>query len=95
MKRFALVLTGIFLAFSSHAIIPDRKYIRLPQQEGLIYKELGVVADDGYGIETWFYPAQDMPGEGAGQDETEAPYVADMERWFVETVSFLSDNSGE
>ena len=69
MKRFALVLTGIFLAFSSHAIIPDRKYIRLPQQEGLIYKELGVVTEDGYGIETWFYPAQDMPVDGAGQDD--------------------------
>ena len=69
MKRFALALTGIFLAFSSHAIIPDRKYIRLPQQEGLIYRELDVVTDDGYGIETWFYPAQDMPGEGAGQDD--------------------------
>ena len=33
--------------------------------------------------------------EGAGHGGTSAPYVADMERWFVETVSFLSDNSGE
>ena len=49
MKRFALAFTGIFLAFSSHAIIPDRKYIRLPQQEGLIYKELGVVTTTATG----------------------------------------------
>ena len=69
MKRFALALTGIFFSFSSHAIIPDRKYLRLPQQEGLIYRELDVVTDDGYGIETWFYPAQDMPVDGAGQDD--------------------------
>lgn len=64
-----MLAAGIFLAYSAYAIIPDRKYIRLPQQEGLIYKELDVVTEDGYEIETWYYPAQDMPGDGAGQDE--------------------------
>ena len=35
----------------------------------MIYKELDVTTKDGYKIETWFYPAQDVPAEGAGQSE--------------------------
>lgn len=59
----------MLISFHSFAIIPDRKYIRLPQNAGLIYKELNVVTKDGYRIETWFYPAQNMPDENAGQSE--------------------------
>ena len=35
----------------------------------MIYKELDVTTKDGYRIETWFYPAQDVPSEDAGQTE--------------------------
>ena len=35
----------------------------------MIYKELDVTTKDGYRIETWFYPAQDVPAENAGQSE--------------------------
>ena len=35
----------------------------------MIYKELDVTTKDGYKIETWFYPAQDVPAENAGQNE--------------------------
>ena len=35
----------------------------------MIYKELDVTTKDGYRIETWFYPAQDVPAENAGQTE--------------------------
>lgn len=49
------------MSLNAYAIIPDRKYIRLPQNSGLIYKQLKVTTKDGYRIETWFYPAQDIP----------------------------------
>ena len=35
----------------------------------MIYKELDVTTKDGYMIETWFYPAQDVPAQDAGQTE--------------------------
>ena len=35
----------------------------------MIYKELNVTTKDGYRIETWFYPAQDVPEENTGQTE--------------------------
>lgn len=53
----------------AHAIIPDRNYIRLPQDAGLIYKKLDVATEDGLRIETWFYPAQDFPEENSGQQD--------------------------
>lgn len=64
-----ILIVCLFFSGHSHAIIPDRKYVRLPQNAGLIYKELDVVTKDGYKIETWFYPAQTMPEKDAGQDE--------------------------
>ena len=35
----------------------------------MIYKEMDVTTKDGYRIETWFYPAQDVPAENTGQSE--------------------------
>lgn len=64
MKKIAcyiLSVIWIFMSLNAYAIIPDRKYIRLPQNSGLIYKQLKVTTKDGYRIETWFYPAQDIP----------------------------------
>ena len=68
MKHIFLFIC-LFVSIYSYAIIPDRKYVRLPQEVGLIYKELDVTTKDGYRIETWFYPAQDVPAENAGQTE--------------------------
>ena len=68
MKHIFLFI-GLFVSIYSYAIIPDRKYVRLPQEVGMIYKELDVTTKDGYRIETWFYPAQDVPAENAGQSE--------------------------
>ena len=53
----------------ANAIIPDRQYIRLPQEAGLIYRKLDVTTGDGFRIETWFYPAQDFPGEDSGRQD--------------------------
>lgn len=68
MKHIFLFI-GLFVSIYSYAIIPDRKYVRLPQEVGMIYKELDVTTKDGYRIETWFYPAQDVPAENTGQSE--------------------------
>ena len=68
MKHIFLFIC-LFVSIYSYAIIPDRKYVRLPQEVGLIYKELDVTTKDGSRIETWFYPAQDVPAEDAGQSE--------------------------
>lgn len=68
MKHIFLFI-GLFVSIYSYAIIPDRKYVRLPQEVGLIYKEMDVTTKDGYRIETWFYPAQDVPAQDAGQSE--------------------------
>ena len=69
MKHFGLLLVAILFASYSYGILPDRKYIRLPQERGLVYKNLSVETKDGYKIETWFFPAQDMPDYKAGQKE--------------------------
>ena len=69
MMRHILLIIGLFVSIYSYAIIPDRKYVRLPQEVGLIYKELDVTTKDGYRIETWFYPAQNVPADNAGQNE--------------------------
>lgn len=67
--RHIFLIIGLLVSLYSYAIIPDRKYVRLPQEVGMIYKELDVTTKDGYKIETWFYPAQDVPAENAGQNE--------------------------
>ena len=67
--RHIFLIVGLLISLCSYAIIPDRKYVRLPQNVGMIYKEMDVTTKDGYRIETWFYPAQDVPAEGAGQTE--------------------------
>lgn len=72
--RSAAVFLSIFLPMSSLAIIPNREYRILPQQAGLIYKELAVTTDDGYGIHTWFYPAQAMSSHDASSTEP-LPYT--------------------
>ena len=69
MMRTLYILIVLLVSVYSYAIIPDRKYVRMPQESGLIYKELDVVTKDGYRIETWFYPAQDVPADNAGQTE--------------------------
>ena len=71
MGKYILpAILGILLFLpEAHAIIPDRNYIRLPQDAGLIYKKLDVTTEDGLRIETWFYPAQDFPEENSGQQD--------------------------
>lgn len=69
MMRHIFLIIGLLVSLYSYAIIPDRKYVRLPQEVGMIYKELDVTTKDGYKIETWFYPAQDVPAENTGQSE--------------------------
>ena len=71
MGKYILpAILGILLFLpEADAIIPDRNYIRLPQDAGLIYKKLDVTTEDGLRIETWFYPAQDFPEENSGQQE--------------------------
>lgn len=69
VKCMLWVLCGLFLAGHALAIKPDRKYIWLPQNAGLIYKRLNVITPDGYRIETWFYPAQETPNPDTGQHE--------------------------
>lgn len=67
MKRITLLFISLLLVSYTYAILPDRKYIRLPQERGLVYKNLPVETKDGYKIETWFFPAQDMPDYKTGQ----------------------------
>lgn len=80
IKHVTLVLCGILLSLHSLAIKPDRKYIRLPQHVGLIYKKLNVTTPDGYRIETWFYPAQEAAAPKAGQDDMLPYRVIDHRR---------------
>lgn len=54
MKQI-LIIIGLLLCLNSNAIIPDSKYVRLPQEVGMMYKELNVVTKDGYRIETWLF----------------------------------------
>ncbi len=70
MKKI-LIFSFIFLSFALNlnAIIPEKKYVRLPHERGLIYKELNVVTKDGYSIKTWFFPAQDMPSDDSGSKD--------------------------
>lgn len=35
---------------------------------GLVYKPIEVKTPDGYKIETWYFPAQEMPKDDAGSD---------------------------
>ena len=60
MKRLAIFIISIFITLSAQAIIPDRKYVRLPQDVGLVCKELDVVTKDGCSIKIWFFPAEDI-----------------------------------
>lgn len=69
MKTFFFSLLAGLLSFPAQAIKPDRKYIRLPQHLGLIYRPLDVQTSDGYRITTWFFPAQDFPQKNAGKEE--------------------------
>lgn len=79
--RCFIMVVGVMLFFlHSHAIKPDRKYIRLPQNAGLIYKRLNVITQDGYRLETWFYPAQEAPRADAGQSEMLPYSVLDKKR---------------
>lgn len=66
MKYPAILIFTILISLSAHAIKPDRAYIRYPQQMGLMYKSLDVKTADGYQIETWYFPAQNLPEENAG-----------------------------
>ena len=64
MKAFVTLLIASFSGIANcHAIIPDTVYIRKPESMGLIYKNLEVITNDGYKIETWFFPAQNPPSE--------------------------------
>ena len=88
MKSFVILLTALFSGIGNcHAIIPDTVYIRKPESMGLIYKNLEVITNDGYKIETWFFPAQSPLSEGElrdlngnrrtyeTQDETKRPTI--------------------
>ena len=71
MRRYipAFLLGMLLFMPAAHAIIPDRHYIRQPQDAGLIYRDMDVTTGDGFRIETWFYPAQDFPREDSGQPD--------------------------
>ena len=88
MKSFVILLIALFSGIGNcHAIIPDTVYIRKPESMGLIYKNLEVITNDGYKIETWFFPAQSPLSEGElrdlngnrrtyeTQDETKRPTI--------------------
>ena len=88
MKSFVILLIALFSGIGNcHAIIPDTVYIRKPESMGLIYKNLEVITNDGYKIETWFFPAQGPLSEGElrdlngnrrtyeTQDETKRPTI--------------------
>ena len=70
----ALICLLVISVTDVYAIKQDRKYIRRPQNIGLIYKGLNVKTEDGYRIETWFFPAQAMPDSSAASD-TPLPYA--------------------
>lgn len=69
LRSFSILFIAITVSFDADAIIPDRHYIRLPQECGMIYRHLDVETKDGYHIETWFFPAQEMPDVSSGQKE--------------------------
>lgn len=73
MKQLILLVIAIFSASYSYAILPDKRYSRLPQEKGLVYKNLYVETKDNYKIETWFFPAQNYPEPNMGQKE-KIPY---------------------
>ena len=88
MKSFVILLIALFSGIGNcHAIIPDTVYIRKPESMGLIYRNLEVITNDGYKIETWFFPAQSPLSEGElrdlngnrrtyeTQDETKRPTI--------------------
>ena len=88
MKSFVILLIALFSGIGNcHAIIPNTVYIRKPESMGLIYKNLEVITNDGYKIETWFFPAQSPLSEGElrdlngnrrtyeTQDETKRPTI--------------------
>lgn len=88
MKSFVILLIALFSGIGNcHAIIPDTVYIRKPESMGLIYKNLEVITNDGYKIETCFFPAQSPLSEGElrdlngnrrtyeTQDETKRPTI--------------------
>ena len=88
MKSFVILLIALFSGIGNcHAIIPDTVYIRKQESMGLIYKNLEVITNDGYKIETWFFPAQSPLSEGElrdlngnrrtyeTQDETKRPTI--------------------
>lgn len=69
MKSVVILLIALFSGIGNcHAIIPDTVYIRKPESMGLIYKNLEVITNDGYKIETWFFPAQSPLSEGELRD---------------------------
>ena len=69
MKSFVILLIALFSGIGNcHAIIPDTVYIRKPESMGLIYKNLEVITNDVYKIETWFFPAQSPLSEGELRD---------------------------
>ena len=57
MRSFLLILVALFLSPGVSAIQPNRTYIRMPEQVGLVYEDLDVRTQDGYRIATWFFPA--------------------------------------
>lgn len=61
MNYLIAAVLMILTPLSACAIKPDREYIRLPQQMGLVYKPIEVKTPDGFKIETWYFPAQEMP----------------------------------
>ena len=88
MKSFVILLIALFSGIGNcHAIIPDTVYTRKPESMRLIYRNLEVITNDGYKIETWFFPAQSPLSEGElrdlngnrrtyeTQDETKRPTI--------------------
>ena len=58
--RMVIVCAAALSALCCAAVNPLREYIRLPQDMGLMYKDISPVTADEYKIKTWYIPAQSM-----------------------------------
>lgn len=89
-KKYILpaILGMLLFPPETSAIIPDRNYIRLPQDAGLIYRKLDVTTSDGLRIETWFYPAQDFCNRKSGiHQNRQRDYIKNGNNRTSETVT--------
>ncbi len=61
MSKLRLLITIHFLitALATFCLKPIAEYSVLPEQYGLVYKEVAVITEDGYRIKCFLFPAQE------------------------------------